>query len=105
MSDGTERPSKWIPITCLLDLAHLGKLGEETSELSRIAFRCIIQGVAEADPETQKPNNIALQEEIADVFATAELVIERWKLDRTAIHQRRERKIAMKRAWHEMLKA
>ena len=81
-------------------LAHLGKLGEEAGELSSIVSRCIIQGINEADPESGKSNREALAEEIADVFAMAELVIERFSLHRTHIADRMTRKIAMKRAWH-----
>jgi hypothetical protein len=106
MSDGTERPSKWIPMTglSLIDAAHLGKNGEEASELARILFRIWIQGIDECDPETGKLNRVALAEEIADVEAMNELTIERLGLDRKFIEARRQRKIAMKRAWHAMLR-
>lgn len=104
MADGTERPSKWIPMTDLLALAHLGKLGEETNELGAIVFRCIIQGIDEHDPETGKPNRQALAEEIADVRAMAELVCEHFEFDMPEIWKRIERKKNMKRAWHDMLR-
>lgn len=104
MADGTERPSKWIPTTDPVDLAHLGKLGEETAELSAIVSRIIIQGIDENDPETNKPNRQALAEEIADVFAMAELAIDRFDLDFKMISLRRSRKVQMKREWHRMLK-
>ncbi len=103
MADGTERPSKWVPMTNLIDLAHLGKMGEEAGELSSIISRCIIQGIDECDPETGKPNRLALAEEIADVMATSELAIERFDLDEGFISLRIERKKNMKRAWHAML--
>lgn len=103
MADGTERPSKWIPMTNLVDLAHLGKLGEECGELSSIVSRCIIQGIDECDPETGKPNRLALEEEIADVMAMAELAIFRFCLNALRLETRRERKIEMKRAWHKMI--
>lgn len=60
MADGTERPSKWIPMTNLVDLAHLGKLLEECGELTGITARCIIQGIDEADPESGKKNHLAV---------------------------------------------
>lgn len=103
MSEGAERPSKWIPITNLVDLAHLGKLGEEAGELSSIVSRCIIQGIDEADPETGKRNRYALEEEIADVMAMSALAIERFGLDYIRILERNKRKQNMKRAWHAML--
>lgn len=60
MSDGTERPSKWIPITDFVALAHLGKAGEESAELSGILFRTIIQGIDGVDPDTGKSNLLAI---------------------------------------------
>lgn len=104
MADGTERPSKWIPVANEVDLAHLGKLGEELGELSAIVSRCIIQGIDGADPETGKPNLLALQEEIADVRAMSQLAIERFNLAEGEIVFRAQRKVAMKRTWHAMLK-
>ena len=103
MADGTERPSKWIPMTNLIDLAHLGKLGEEAGELSAIISRCIIQGIDECDPETGKPNRRALTEEIADVMVMLNLAICRFDLDWNFIVKRVIRKQDMKRAWHKML--
>lgn len=104
MATGNERPSKWIPMTNLIDLAHLGKLGEETGELIGIVSRCVIQGIGESDPETGKPNVQALMEEIADVYAMGELAIERFGLDREEISKRKLRKMNMKREWHKMLR-
>jgi hypothetical protein len=103
-ADGTERPSRWVPITDLVTLAHIGKAGEESAELSGILFRTIIQGIDGVDPDTGKPNLLAIQEEVADVAAMNELLIELLGLDRDAIALRMERKIAMKRVWHAMLR-
>ena len=103
MSEGTERPSKWIPMTNLVDLAHLGKLGEECGELIAIVSRCIIQGIDECDPETGVPNRVSLMKEIADVKAMSELAEERFNLDKVEIEARKERKKAMKRDWHKMI--
>lgn len=103
MSEGDERPSRWIPMTNLRDLAHLGKAGEEGGELSSILQRIQIQGIDECDPETGEVNRIALTKETADVLAMCELNIERFNLDQEYINARKERKKAMKRAWHEML--
>lgn len=62
-----------------------------------------LQGVEELDPETGKLNSHALTEEIADVFAMAELTIQRFDLLRSLINIRQKRKMDMKRVWHRML--
>lgn len=99
-----KKPSLWIPVTDVVDLAHLGKLAEELGECSAIVSRCIIQGMDGAEPSTGKINRAALEDEIADVFAMAQLAARRFRLSwpRTAV--RIERKKAMKREWHKMLK-
>lgn len=105
MATGLERPSKWIPMTGIdtIDAAALGKLGEEVNELGGILFRIFIQGIDEKDPETGKINRVALMEEIADVAAMSELVIERMGLNRDELNLRKQRKIAMKEEWFRML--
>jgi hypothetical protein len=104
MANGTEYPSKWLPIIDRVALACIGKAGEESAELSAILFRTIIQGIDEIDPDTGKLNRLAIQEEIADVAATSELLIEMLDLDRPSIELRKQRKIAMKKAWFAMLR-
>lgn len=103
MADGTENPQRWVPITDLVDLAHLGKLGEESGELSSIIARCIIQGIDGVDPSTGKPNRIALQDEIADVRAMSYMAIDRFNLSLDEIDLRANRKIIMKQKWHNMI--
>lgn len=98
----TVEVNPWHPVTDAVDLKHLGKLGEELGECSAAVARCIIQGTEEREPTTHKPNRQWLTEEIADVLASAELVIERFGLDREAIHARSERKKAACRVWHLM---
>jgi hypothetical protein len=98
------KPSLWIPITDAVDLAHLGKLAEELGECSAIVGRCIIQGADGAEPTTGKINRVALEEEIVDVFAAAQLVAKRFGLSWPRTAQRIERKKRMKREWHRMLK-
>lgn len=93
--------SPWHPITDAVDLKHLGKLGEETGELSAAVSRCIIQGVDEAEPVTGKVNREWLEDEIADVLANSNLVVERFNLDKRRIHDRAQRKMADLRRWHE----
>ena len=70
----------WIPITDRVQLALLGKLGEECGELTQAVCRCIIQGVDECEPVTGKKNVDALQDEIADVLALIDIVIDNYNL-------------------------
>lgn len=90
----------WHPITDQTDLKHLGKLAEETGELSSAIARCIIQGIDEREPVTGKINRQWLEEEIADVLANLDLVILHLNLDTNQIWQRKNRKIGPLRAWH-----
>lgn len=92
----------WHPITDTVDLKHLGKLGEELGECGAAVARCIIQGIDEAEPTTGKINREWLEDEIADVAANAQLVAERFGLDKDRIRDRAERKVAQLRTWHDM---
>lgn len=92
----------WNPLTDKLDLKVLGKLGEETGELSSAVSRCIIQGVDEVEPVTKKPNRKWLEDEIADVLGNIELVIEHFGLDANRIQERKEDKKVHLTAWHKM---
>lgn len=96
-------PSPWVPETDLMVLAHLGKLGEEASELSAHLFRIVIQGQHGDDPETGQPNMEKLEDELADVLANAERAIYYLSLDRRRIAQRMERKNTYLAAWISML--
>lgn len=93
----------WQPITDTLDLAHLGKMNEELNECGSASARCQIQGIDEAEPVTGKINRDWLLEEIADVQATTDLVIERLGLDPARIAARKAKKITHLRAWHSMI--
>jgi NTP pyrophosphatase (non-canonical NTP hydrolase) len=97
------KPSLWIPTTNLVDLAHLGKLGEELNECGAAVSRCIIQGIAESEPVTRKSNKEWLEDELADVLAMMELVVERFGLDSDRMDERINRKVKMKREWHQMI--
>lgn len=96
--------STWIPCTDVRHLSVLGKLGEETAELSRIISRMIIQGVDGVDPDTGVSNLVALQEEIADVKGLSQLATEHFLLNPTAIDDRAEKKYLMKKRWVEQLR-
>ena len=86
-----------------LDLKHLGKLGEEVDELGSAIFRCIIQGIDEAEPITGKVNRHWVEDEIADVLANIELVSKHFGLDRKRIEDRMLRKMSHLRGWHSMI--
>lgn len=105
MSDKPHVPgdvNPWHPMTDMIDLKTLGKLGEELSECAAAASRCIIQGINEVEPETGKPNKRWLEDEIADVLANILLTMDRFDLDPQYINDRRARKFAMLRAWHKL---
>jgi NTP pyrophosphatase (non-canonical NTP hydrolase) len=94
--------SPWVPITDLVDLKHLGKLGEETGELSSAVARCIIQGMDGVNPDGGQVNREWLEDEIADVLANAALNIQHFKLDWERIKERRDKKMARLKTWHSM---
>lgn len=94
--------SPWHPMTDSVDLKHIGKFLEELGECVAAAARCQIQGIDEAEPTTGKVNRVWLTEEIADVLANANLVIDRFNLARGVIQERVERKTRHLANWHKM---
>lgn len=92
----------WHPMSDPVDLKHLGKLGEELNECGSAVSRCIIQGIDEAEPVTGKVNREWLTEEIADVMANIELVMERFDLSWYAMRIRAADKKARLQTWHSM---
>lgn len=92
----------WHPVSDPVDLKHLGKLAEEAGELNQAVGRCIIQGIDGHEPDTAKVNREWLEDELADVWANGELVIERFGLNRDRILARREDKMKRLREWHRM---
>src|ERR1044071_4922555 len=71
-----KEPSPWNPPSMsATQRKSLGKLGEETNELSTVLFRIHIQGIDETIPGETKTNRQWLEEEIADVLATAALAV------------------------------
>lgn len=94
-------PNPWHPISDAVDLKHLGKLGEEVTELGSAVCRCIIQGVNECEPVTGRRNKVWLENEIADVLANIDLVIERFGLSVARINERRATKKDYLRTWHK----
>lgn len=102
-ADKLRDANPWHPMTEPIDLKHLGKLGEECNELGSAVSRCIIQGIAESEPVTGKPNRDWLEDEIADVTANIALVTEHFGLNHERIFKRVVRKMEHLRQWHGML--
>lgn len=96
--------TKWVPTTDLMTLRRFGKLLEELGELTEVASRCIIQGIDELDPSTQRMNRVRLVDEIADVYAQLDETIEAFDLNKFYIEKRREKKRMYMQEWEEMFK-
>ncbi len=97
-----EKYNPWSPITNSLDLKLLGKLVEELGECTAATSRCIIQGMLEKEPVTGKINVEWLEEELADVIANIELVIEHFNLEKDVIAGRVQDKQTRLSIWHSM---
>lgn len=104
-SDIKSIPSNWQPITNPVDLAVLGKLGEEFAECAAAIFRCIIQGIDEVEPTTKKPNREWLTDELADVDAMLNHCIMHFKLDLAAVAVRSNKKYVYKKLWFDALRS
>lgn len=92
----------WHPITDPLQLKLLGKLGEESGELTSAVLRCIIQGMNEKEPTTGKVNKKWLEQEIGDVLAGIEMVSAHYDLDHEFILERKHFKMQLLKQWHDM---
>lgn len=97
-------PSPWEPTTNTLQLAVLGKFVEELTECASASARCIIQGLECSEPVTGKPNREWISEELADVLATMNHVIDLFDLDRESIYDRAASKYLFLEEWHDNLK-
>ena len=97
-------PNPWNPITKPIDLKHLGKLLEELGEATSAASRCLIQGIYEREPVTGKVNKEWLEDELADVMANVELVMDHFDLDKWRMLARLQKKKKHLAEWHGMLK-
>lgn len=102
MAEVNVKLNPWHPMTNSVDLKHLGKLGEELGEAQAAVSRCIIQGINEKEPETGVENKVWLENELADVFANINLVIDRFKLDHRRMLERAEIKENRLKEWHRM---
>ena len=90
---------KWTPETDGATLRRAGKTAEEASELIKVLQRIIIQGYGGRDPETGEPNEDALAEEIADVYAQLDETVKAFNLNPDFIARRRDHKRELMRQW------
>lgn len=101
-ADDRRAASPWVPMTDPRDKKVIGKLLEETGELTSAAARCLIQGIDEREPVSGKQNRVWLEDEIADVLAGIRHTINRFKLDERRIAEREKMKFDYLSAWHDM---
>lgn len=88
LSHNDIRTPPWHPISNPVDIKHLGKLNEELGEAISAVSRCIIQGLEGVNAKSNQTNKEWLEDELADVIANSELVIDRFGLDKARIAQR-----------------
>lgn len=100
MNEHDSAYNPWHPMINSIDLKHMEKLIEELNECGSAAARCIIQGIDETEPTTNKLNRKWLEDEIADVYANLSLVITRFDLNINGdrIENKKKRLIQ----WHNM---
>lgn len=101
-ADTRRMDEPWHLISDKVDLKILGKLQEELGELQSAIARCIIQGVDGVHPVTGKSNRLWLAEEVADVYASMSIAVERFLAEsRKIIHDRKHDKLTYLKRWHE----
>ena len=78
----------------------ISKLIEEAGEVAQVCGKLIGTG---GEPAHWDGTNlrVRLQEEIADLMAACEFVVERCGLDREIVERRRLEKLALFQRWHE----
>ena len=96
-------PSTWHPTTNPVDLAVIGKMGEELNECGIVSCRIVIQGVSGVNPSTGQPNLEWLKDEVADVQAMLDHTIRHFKLDEKELTERRAAKYHYKAGWYKDL--
>lgn len=94
-----ENYAPWVPMIDPASVKALGKLAEEAGELVAVASRCIIQGIDEKIPESDKTNRDWLEQELADIFANAEIVCEHFALNYDRINSRMSKKKRLLERW------
>ncbi len=71
-----------------LDAAILSRIAQKLGEAISAVSRCIIQGLEGVNAKSNQTNKEWLEDELADVIANSELVIDRFGLDKARIAQR-----------------
>lgn len=99
-----EHISPWVPMSDPVDIAVTGKFIEEVCEAGARAARCLIQGMDELDPDKQVSNRLLMRDEVADIFASSNNLINHFKLDVGEIAKRSARKQKQKVKWFKFLK-
>ena len=102
MSEIKPLVSPWVPESDPKRLKILGKALEEAGEYTSAVSRCLVQGIGESEPVTGKPNKQWLEEELADVLATAAHLIEEFGLDDKFMGERSLKKYEQLKTWHSM---
>jgi len=92
----------WKPETNPMTLRRVGKTSEEAAELLKVLGRITIQGYAGVDPESGRSNEHMLTDEIADVYAQLDMMIEAFGLDADKIESRRAVKCDQMREWEAL---
>lgn len=93
----------WMPERDPFVLRRVGKTGEEVSELAKVCFRIVIQGINGIDPATHETNIQEMVKEMADVMAQIELNIEAWDLDVLFMSKRIQRKKELMAEWEALV--
>ena len=94
--------NKWTPESDPMILRRVGKTGEECAELSKVCSRITIQGLDGIDPATGESNRVALAKEVADVMAQCLVTMQALGLDRQAISDRTDHKVALMAEWEAL---
>lgn len=102
---GKDFPDPWIPISSRVDLAILGKLQEELSELQAIVARTIIQGIYEKDPDTGIINKDGIQQEMADVYCMLHLSAAHFNIDYESMIFRKNKKLEHVINWINLIRS
>lgn len=94
----------WHPITDPHQLAALGKLAEEASELAKACVRAMIQGLDGTCPGQDGTNEQEIRKEWVDVQAAMEIVDRRSLVNLHHFDGNRfDQKVTRLTRWHEMI--
>lgn len=97
-------PNPWQPERDPLTIAILGKMLEEVNELGSALSRCLIQGTHEKEPMTGRFNREWLEDEMADITAAGQIVMEHFQLDTHRMGERASSKFSFLIRWLDQLR-